>query len=32
MRAEIVKIEGVNPVKINSVDLKRNLLTIKNML
>ena len=31
-RAEIVKIGGVNLVKINFVDLKRNLLTIKNML
>ena len=31
-RAEIVKIGDVNLVKINFVDLKRNLLTIKNML
>ena len=31
-RAGIVKIGGVNLVKINFVDLKRNLLTIKNML
>ena len=30
-RAEIVKIGGVNLVKINFVDLKRNQLTIKNM-
>ena len=31
-RVEIVKIGGVNLVKFNFVDLKRNLLTIKNML
>jgi hypothetical protein len=29
---KFVKIGGVNLVKINFVDLKRNLLTIKNML
>lgn len=31
-RVEIVKIGGVNLVEFNFVDLKRNLLTIKNML
>ena len=32
MRAGIVKIGGVNPVKYNFVYLKRNLLTINIML